>query len=209
MACFMVSAASYVPFIGVALWILPRRSSSSRHADALPWPKSVSGIREILRQRLLLGALSTVLITGILCAPLLTFIPVLVKEVFKGAGQFSAAVASFGIGGLIFATGLLSVPPSADRRKICSGFGAVHGLALLLTAINPWFWALPALLALAGAAMTVSNTAANSLLQATRARGCSDGRSVFICSQCAAASRLEHCSPVALSAGLASNGCSY
>jgi hypothetical protein len=38
---------------------------------------------------------------------------------------------------------------------------------LLLTAINPWFWALPALLALAGAAMTVSNTAANSLLQAT------------------------------------------
>jgi predicted MFS family arabinose efflux permease len=38
---------------------------------------------------------------------------------------------------------------------------------LLVTAINSWFWALPALLALAGAAMTVSNTAANSLLQAT------------------------------------------
>jgi hypothetical protein len=37
----------------------------------------------------------------------------------------------------------------------------------MLTALNPWFWGLPPLLVLAGAAMTVSNTAANSLLQAT------------------------------------------
>ena len=27
MACFVVSAASYIPFIGVALWILPRWTS--------------------------------------------------------------------------------------------------------------------------------------------------------------------------------------
>ena len=38
---------------------------------------------------------------------------------------------------------------------------------LVLTALNPWFWGLPPLLVLAGASMTVSNTAANSLLQAT------------------------------------------
>ena len=37
---------------------------------------------------------------------------------------------------------------------------------LILTALNPWFWGLPPLLVFAGASMTVSNTAANSLLQA-------------------------------------------
>jgi predicted MFS family arabinose efflux permease len=38
---------------------------------------------------------------------------------------------------------------------------------LVLTALNPWFWGMPPLLVLAGASMTVSNTATNSLLQAT------------------------------------------
>jgi predicted MFS family arabinose efflux permease len=172
MACFVVSAASYVPFIGVALWILPRRTSRLGSVDAPAWMQSFAGIREILRQRHLRGALLSVLVTGALCAPLLTFSPVLVKEVFKGGpGQFSVAVASFGIGGIIGATGLLGVPISVDRRRLSSGFAIVHGLVLVLTATNPWFWALPALLALAGAAMTISNTAANSLLQATASTG--------------------------------------
>lgn len=168
MACFVVSAASYIPFIGVALWILPQRASSLKSADGPTWMQSLSGIREILRQAHLRGALLTVLITGALCAPLLTFSPVLVKEVFNGgAGHFSAAVASFGIGGLLGATGLLSLPNSIDRRRISSGSALLHGIVLVLCAINPWFWALPVLLALAGAAMTIGNTAANSLVQAT------------------------------------------
>ena len=33
--------------------------------------------------------------------------------------------------------------------------------------MDPWLWALPPLLVLAGASMTLSNTATNSLLQAT------------------------------------------
>jgi predicted MFS family arabinose efflux permease len=166
MACFVVSAVSYVPFIGVALWILPRRSSSSRTADGPTWMQSFAGIREILRQRHLRGALLTVLLTGVLCAPLLTFSPVLVKEVFKGgAGHFSAAVASFGIGGLIGAGALLSIPATIDRRRISGGFAVVHGFILVLTAMNQWFWVLPVLLAFSGVAMTISNTAANALIQ--------------------------------------------
>jgi hypothetical protein len=38
---------------------------------------------------------------------------------------------------------------------------------LVLIALDPWFWGIPLLLMLAGASMTISNTAANSLLQAT------------------------------------------
>jgi predicted MFS family arabinose efflux permease len=167
-ACFVVSAASYVPFVGVALWILPRWTPAAPRADAPPQSHLFAGIGDILRQRHLRGALLTVLATGTLCAPLVTFTPVLVKTVFQGgAGHFSAALVAFGVGGLLGAAGLLSIPPGVDRRRLTSGFALAHGAVLVLTALIPWFWGLPPLLVLAGAAMTVSNTAANSLLQAT------------------------------------------
>jgi predicted MFS family arabinose efflux permease len=97
---------------------------------------------------------------------------VMVKEVFHGGpGQFSVAVASFGVGGLLGAAGLLSVAPSVDRRRLSSGFAIAYGAVLIATAVNPWFWAMPPLLVCAGASMTVSNTAANSLLQTTTSPG--------------------------------------
>ena len=167
-ACFVVSAASYVPFIGVALWILPRWTPIPSRSE-LPAPAHLLvGISAILRQGQLRGALLTVLATGVLCSPLVTFSPVLVKEAFHGgAGRYSTALAAFGIGGLVGAVGLLSVAQSVDRRRLSSGFALGYGAVLVLTALNPWFWAMPPLLVLAGASMTVSNTAANSLLQAT------------------------------------------
>ncbi len=167
-ACFVVSAVSYVPFIGVALWILPRFTPNPPKAAAPIRPSALAGIRDVLRERHIRGALLTVLTTGVLCAPLMTFIPVLVRDVFQGgAGRFSMAVASFGVGGILGAAGLLAVSPSVDRRRISSGLALLYGVVLILSAINPWFWALPILLVFAGASMTVSNTAANSLLQAT------------------------------------------
>ena len=170
MSCFVVSAVSYLPFIGVALWIFGRRAGLRRLRcpDAHPRRHLLAGIGTLLRQPHLRGALLTVLATGVLCGPLITFTPVLVKNVFHGsAGRFSAAVVSFGVGGLIGAAGLLSVAPSVDRRRLSSYFAIVQGAALVLIAVNPWFWATLALLALAGASMGVSNTAANSLVQAT------------------------------------------
>ena len=168
MACFVVSALSYVPFIGVALWILPRRTPPPPPPGAAAPPRRdiFAGVGTILRDANLRGALLTVLATGILCGPLVTFTPVLVRDAFHGtAGQFSLAVMSFGVGGLIGAAGLLSIPASVDRRLLSSGFAIALGAVIVLTSLNPWFWGVPVLLGLAGAAMTVSNTAANSLLQ--------------------------------------------
>ncbi|HZK75105.1 MAG TPA: MFS transporter [Clostridia bacterium] len=168
MACFVVSAASYVPFIGVALWILPRWTAAPPSSAAPPRHHLVAGIGDILRERHLRGALLTVLATGLLCSPVVTFSPVLVKAVFHGsATRFSTAVASFGVGGLLGAAGLLSVAPNVDRRRLSSGFALGYAGVLVLIALNPWFWGLPPLFVLAGASMTISNTAANSLLQAT------------------------------------------
>ena len=56
---------------------------------------------------------------------------------------------------------------SVDRRRLSAAFALAYGVVLVLTALNPWFWGLPPLLVLAGASMTISNTSANSLLQAT------------------------------------------
>ncbi len=167
-ACFVVSAVSYLPFIGVALWILPRRAAVPPRADPPSGRHLFAGFRAILRQPRLRGALLTVLATSVLCGPLVTFSPVLVKDVFHGdARQFSMALAAFGVGGLLGAVGLLGSPAGADQRRLSSTFALAYGVVLVLTAVNPWFWGMPPLLVLAGASMTVSNTAANSLLQAT------------------------------------------
>ena len=101
-----------------------------------------------------------------LCSPLVTFIPVLVKDVFHGdAAHFSAALASFGAGGLLGAVGLLGVSSRVDRRPLSSAFALGYAAVVVLTALDPWLWGIAPLLVLAGASMTVSNTAANSLLQ--------------------------------------------
>jgi len=166
--CFALNAASYVPFIAVALWILPRRGPRAIAADALERRHPFAGIRGIIHDRQLRGALLTVLATGMLCGPLITFCPVIVKDVLHGdAGHFSFALSAFGIGGLLGATGLLAAAPGPGLRRISTRFAAAYGLIEALAALNPWYWGLPVLLVLAGVSMNVSNTSANSFLQAS------------------------------------------
>jgi MFS family permease len=168
MACFVVSALSYIPFIGIALWILPKRCARPPAAVAPPRLRILAGIREIVSDKSVRCALLTVLSTSMFCAPLITFAPVLVKETFHGsAGQYSLAVAAFGVGGMLGAFALLGVSPSIDRRLLTVLLAFACAATLMLVAIVPWFAALPVLLLLAGLAVTVSNTAANTLLQAT------------------------------------------
>ena len=132
----------------------------------------------MLRERHLLGALLTVLVTSVLCAPLITFTPVLVKDVFHAdAGHFSTAVASFGIGGLLGAFGLLGGRATESARRLSSMF------ALTLRAVlgargaqSGGSWRSYRCSCSRGASMTVSNTAANSALQRQQTRRCSEGR---------------------------------
>jgi predicted MFS family arabinose efflux permease len=166
MACFVVSAVSYVPFIGVALWILPRWKKPIP-TEAAP-THTIADIRGILREPLLRGGLLTVFTTGLLCSPLVTFSPVLVKDVFHGsAGHFSIAAMAFGAGGILGGVGLLGVSSAVDRRRISAAFAIAYGVVLVVTALTPWFWGVVPLFVIAGASMTISNTAANTLLQIT------------------------------------------
>ena len=163
---FAVSAASYVPFIVVAMWVLPRVVATASLRQGLDHRKLVASVKEIVREPMLRGALLTVLTSAFLCAPLITFCPVLVKEVLQGdVGQFSLTMGAFGVGGLLGAIGLLAVDPGKDRRPLSSAFALVFGVVVVLAALNRWSWGLPLLLALAGVSMTASNASANALLQ--------------------------------------------
>jgi MFS family permease len=167
-ACFALSAASYLPFIAIALWILPRHVRKPAADEYGDGRHRFSGLREILATPVLRGALLTVLATSVLCGPLITFVPVLISTAFHGsASQFSATVGAFGVGGLLGALALLGVPAGQDRRRWSTGLALGYGLTLVLIALLPAFSGLPPLMVLAGAAMTVSNTAANTLLQST------------------------------------------
>jgi MFS family permease len=163
--CFALNAASYVPFIWVALWILPHGKPA--RAEAAPDRHHLfAGLRDIARTPHLRGALATVLLTSTFCAPLIVFCPVLVKQALQGdVGDFSLAIGAFGAGGLLGAVALLGIDPGFDRRRLSSWFAAGYGLVLVLVAFNRWIEALPVLLVLAGVAMSVSNTSANTLLQ--------------------------------------------
>jgi hypothetical protein len=77
----------------------------------------------------------------------------------------SPEAGAFGVGGLLGATGLLAVPAEQDRRWWSSRFAVLYGLIVTFVALVPWFWGVPLLMIFAGAAMTVSNTSANSILQ--------------------------------------------
>ena len=163
--CFAVSAASYIPFILVALWILPH-GVAAPSARQSPQVSVLDGLRSVIKAPYLRGALLTVLITSTLCGPLVTFSPVLVKDVLHGdVSHFSLAVGAFGAGGLLGALCLLLVDAERDRRRLISACALALGALVVLVALCPWLWALPLLLAGAGMAMTVCNTSANSLLQ--------------------------------------------
>ena len=164
-ACFALSAASYLPFIGVALWILPRAAAGRARAAGVDSPPLMSGMREILATPPLRGALLTVLGNSVLCGPLLTFIPVLVSTVLHGtAAEFSSAVGAFGVGGLLGAVAMLGVPKGQDRRRWSSRLATLYGVVLIGMALVPSFWAVPPLMVIAGVSLTVSNTSANALL---------------------------------------------
>lgn len=166
---FAVSAASYLPFILVALWILPRSQGGA--VGRMHYADLVRDVRTIAHDPVLRGALLTVLATSLLCAPLVTFCPVLVQKVFHGdVTHFSIAMGAFGIGGLIGAVALLGVDTGRDRRPLASWTGILYGAMVLFAALDPWLGALPVLLAAAGVVMTMSSASANAVLQMAAAR---------------------------------------
>ena len=176
--CFAANAISYIPLIFTVYWI-QRHISLGRRFDmkrGTAWLKETGQIGHQWRLR---GALLTVLATSLLCGPIITFSPVLVKEVFDSdAIHFGRAIAAFGVGGLLGATGTLAIGERVDRAMLSSYFAMGFGVLLTVIALNSSLAMLTWLLVLCGAAMTASNISANSILQSNaldRVRGRESG----------------------------------
>ncbi len=165
-SCFVLSAVSYLPFIAVAVWILPRQVAAKVPSQLFDSHKIWSNVRHISHLPILRGALLTVFASSLLCAPLITFIPVLIKHAFHGnASQFSLAIGAFGVGGVVGAVALLFVPASFNRQKLCAWSAGCYGLLVILTTFNAFYWGLILLLVFIGICTSVLNISANTLIQ--------------------------------------------
>ena len=170
--CFALNAASYAPFILVALWILPPRAQRATPVDAPDRWAIRAGLRDVFAAPRLRATILMVFATSLLCGPLITFAPVLVRDAFNGdVAHFSLMIGAFGVGGLLGAIVLLGVAPKRDRRRLAVGAAACYAALLALVSTDPWLWGLPVLLMLSGLAMTIANTSANTFLQSTSPPG--------------------------------------
>jgi predicted MFS family arabinose efflux permease len=122
----------------------------------------------VARRRRMRRALFTVVITSVFCMPMVTFIPVLVRDAFHlGSAEFGGVLSVFGFGGLIGSAAVLLVKTNR-QRQILSTIAAVGLSALVIaTAVCPSFAVDLALFFGVGGAMVASNTAANAILQSS------------------------------------------
>jgi predicted MFS family arabinose efflux permease len=170
--CFALNASSYAPYL-LAIYLLripsrppPPASVGTRTATARR--SLLEAVTAVAKKRRMRRALLTVLITSVFCMPMVTFIPVLVRDAFHlGSTEFGGALSVFGFGGLVGAATVL-VLKTNRQRQILSNLAALGLSALIIaTALCPVFGIDLVLLFLIGGAMVASNTAANSILQSS------------------------------------------
>ena len=76
--------AANVPFILVVLWMLPKGATSHLTTQKFDFRQMRSNVRQVVSQPMLRGALVTVFVSSVLCAPLVVFSPILVKVSLSG-----------------------------------------------------------------------------------------------------------------------------
>lgn len=171
-ACFALNASSYAPYL-LAIYLLrlpslpaQRPETGSRRERARR--SLLEAFRAVAKKRRLRRAFLTVTLTSVFCMPMVTFMPVLIRDAFHlGSAEFGGVLSVFGFGGLVGAAGVL--PLKTNRhRQILSNLTAL-GLSAVVVAIalDRIFGVLVALVFVGGGAMVASNTAANSILQSS------------------------------------------
>jgi len=164
--CYFLNGVSYIAVIaGLLLMRLPPRAPPARGASA--W----TGFREVLaylrgdrRLRVLMILTAVISVFGF---PYIAMMPVFARDVLhRGATGYGALTSSIGIGAVIGALGiaLASARIRARGRLMLAG-GRAFGILLILFAASRALALSMLLLALAGCAMIVNNSLANTLLQ--------------------------------------------
>jgi predicted MFS family arabinose efflux permease len=178
-ACFSANAASFIPFILVALWVLPKGPTRANADEHESWDIRAS-LQAFAQHPALVQALATVFLTSMLCGPMIVFAPLLIRDILHGdVATFGGVVGAFGIGGVLGSILLVAIGSRFERRWVSASFAVCYGIILMLVALLPWISALTLLFVLAGLAMNVSNTSVNTTLQ-TVAPASALGRTVSL-----------------------------
>jgi len=165
--CFGANAASYIPFFLSIHWLRPPARVPARSASDRQNPSSaIDGIKGIIRSRKTGWALLSILCTGLFCGPLITFSPLIVKDVLHaGVGQFGSVLTAFGIGGMLGPLLILLTTRRVDPLKMSLTAALVYGLFIVAASEVTAVWQLAFLLVGSGFLLTVANTSANTFLQ--------------------------------------------
>jgi MFS family permease len=165
--CFGANAASYIPLFLSIYWLRLPAQIRSREASGTPKSSSgLDGIKAIVRSRKNSWALLSILSTGFFCGPLITFSPVIVKNVLHAdVGQFGGVLTAFGIGGMLGPLLILLTMQRFDPMKMSLTAALVYGLFILAVSQVGTVWELGFLLVGSGFLLTVANTSANTFLQ--------------------------------------------
>jgi len=166
--CFGANAASYIPFFLSIYWLRPPATMLVRQASDRQNPSSVvDGIKGIIRSQKTGWALLSILCTGLFCGPLITFSPLIVKQVLHAdVGQFGGVLTAFGIGGILGPLLILLATQRVDPIRISLTAALVYGLFIVAASQIGAVWQLALVLVASGFLLTVANTSANTFLQA-------------------------------------------
>lgn len=165
--CFGANAASYVPFFLAVYWLKPVTKTARREeTDMHDFSFAIRGIKDILRTQRTGWALLSVLCAGLFCGPVITFSPVIVKELLHAdVGQFGGALSAFGIGGLLGPLLILLTMKRFEPMRMSLMAAVVYGGLVMAVPHVRAVWELAFLLVGCGFLLTVANTSANTFLQ--------------------------------------------
>lgn len=164
--CFGANSASYIPFFLSIYWLRPSAKTPVPEAAGQLNPASViDSVKGIIRTRKAGWALLSVLCTGLFCGPLITFSPLIVKDVLHAdVGQFGGVLTAFGVGGMLGPL-LILAATRLDPIKMSLTAALVFGLFIAAAAEVGAVWQLAMVLVGSGFLLTVANTSANTFLQ--------------------------------------------
>ena len=164
--CFVVSAVSYVPFIGIALWILPRQTGARRHrhgnVDSIPSRACESCAMPACAARCSPRSHPA------LFADPSSFCPVLVRTSGMAARRSSVWRSAPSVLAACWAASVCWESILARSSQICAVLH-LYGVMLIAIALDPGRACLPVLFVVAGVTMSVTNTSANTFVQSAAA----------------------------------------
>ncbi len=167
-ACFSANAISYLPFF-ISIWFIYPRNRVKITTTTIQ-TKPVNQwfeIRDLLRIHAVRLPLVTVFAASFFCGPLVTFCPVIIKDVFhSGVGDFGWAMTAFG-GGALIGAAVTFIPFRGPygRNRIASAAAVLLGFIIIAIAMTHSFLLLSIMLVLAGITQIAANISANTFLQ--------------------------------------------